>query len=436
MNLPDYRSPLLPWSLGSIFKLAQAIGVESLLAQIQFVLFFLSLLSLLVPLAFYLWPEGPSKARLAQDRILLCALGVFYFLFPFIGTRAFGEAVALPLVTIGVVLIQKHLERSKDFARALCGFLLLGLATLFRFHVGIVFVTVLIGAILKSTNRSRTLLAVCIASVVSLVGQSMIDLLSGKAPLATLWTYLAENESGGAGYGVSSWYNLILAFLAVGFVPLTLPLLGKFKDGQFLKRNWILWLPTTIYVLAHSLVAHKEERFLYPVMGPWILFLGLSFIESRKTFYFKKVLIPAAMGLNFALLLLFSFSTSLSGEIEPAIQLNRLGARQLFLTKASLLEKSFLKDFLLSNQSELRPVEELSLQTLKPSDASFAEVIFITSDDAEVTTLSLLQGKSAQGLTCANLTKHSGFIDSIIYRLNKKNNKRRRPSWSITCRKI
>ena len=101
MTLPNYRSPLLPWILGSVMKFGEALKIDSLLGLIRMDMVFLALLSLLIPFAFHLW----ARERATKENYpWIMMAGSLYAIFPFMGTRAFGEAVATDFVTLGVVV--------------------------------------------------------------------------------------------------------------------------------------------------------------------------------------------------------------------------------------------------------------------------------------------------------------------------------------------
>ncbi len=434
MNLPNYRSPLLPWMLGVVFKFGHSLGIDTLLNQLRLAMVFLGSLSLLVPIAFHLWAKANSTK---EHYPLFMFVASAYSLFPFIGTRGFGEAVAMSLVTLAIVIIA--LRKISEAKYVFFGFAILGIATLFRFHVGVLFL-VLSAAILWSDRKkfSKRLLQIACAGFLTLFLQIAIDYFAGRGFLQTLLVYLQENEGGGVNYGVSPWYALIPAFLFSSYFPITWPVFAnvvKQLKNTSLKRHWILAFPALLFVVIHCFVPHKEERFLYPIIGIWVLLLSISWVEifSKRSVYNHKIMKPFVLTLNFVVLFVLCTSTSLQGEIQPGISLSSKDSRQLYLYKDSLFEKSFFKRFIMINGSDFRGVSDFDAIKQASLEQSFTEIVMITSNELISKELTKVEDKTFNGFKCGLIVEHSNWTDRLIYKLNPGSNQRRRPSWSVTC---
>ena len=252
LELPDYRSPLLVWVLGLCARLVGLFGVHSALGQVRSMYIGLAMISLLAVVGTY------HYARVQRSRLLgalLVYLTALFPLMPFVGTRAFGEAVALAFVTFGFGLLEEARHQQIRALRPwLMGFLSLGVATLFRYHAGLLFVSY--AAVLIFLRLGRGVLAAMLAGIITLAAQLVIDALSGRPWMGTLLAYLAANEGGAAQYGVSPWYNTWAFASVVLLAPFSFVLFGHWR--ALWSRQWPVLASWVLFVLAHSLVPHKE----------------------------------------------------------------------------------------------------------------------------------------------------------------------------------
>ena len=121
-----------------------------------------------------------------------------------------------------------------------------------------------------------------------------------------------------ASYGTSPFYSYGLLFLALSFFPF---LLGGYS-GFGGKQRYGPLVPIVaffaVFVMAHSVVGHKEERFMVPVLP---LFLLLQ-VPVAQYWYEKRggmsVRLSGATVLNGVLLCLASFHTPQSNVIDLA----------------------------------------------------------------------------------------------------------------------
>src|SRR6185503_4912167 len=117
-------------------------------------------------------------------------------------------------------------------------------------------------------------------------------------------------------FGTSSFLRYIGLLIAVITAPpFSLILFYYGLKTYFKKYNHPFFLPVLLFIVGHCLIAHKEERFLYPVFSalPVIVGFGLpELIHFYKTCQrwiasFMKVLLIMTIILNSVVLILFSF---------------------------------------------------------------------------------------------------------------------------------
>jgi hypothetical protein len=430
VDLPEYRSYILVWMLGEFVRWAGWFGITSAVAQVRSMYIGLALVSLIGFIGPYFYFKQNRVASIAVFLLL-----AFFPLMPFVSTRAFGEAVALPFVLTGLCLSEVGREKSSRWIFSL-GLAALGIAVFFRFQVGLIYVTYGLILLLEK-NWRRVLDVVCIGLV--LIGlQVLLDQLSGREAFSTLRAYLHVNEGGAAQYGASPWYMTWLQVLGLTLFPLSLVFLSDLKS--IWRRYWRILVPALVFVLLHSLTKHKEERFMYPIVGVVLLFLteAISRGWSRplvRRLYLAPLGVISVIGLSVA-----CFSNTQVGEIGPAAILNEKHPSSVLIDRDSLLRISRIKDFFIRPPSQVLSVEEpvtpsfISEQLL--ANPAWTAAAVLTSDIDHLSEIENLSGKAiGLGLTCGETQMASSWVDRLLFRMNPNHNQRRRPTWFVICEK-
>ncbi len=435
LELPLYRSHLLVWLLAGFTEVASWLGATSALAQVRAMYSGLAVLSLIGVWGVYLF------AQTVRSRIF-GALSLYWMalfpLMPFISTRAFGEAVAMSLVLLAFGLLEfARCRQPQSYRLWLFGFIVLGLATLFRFHVGLMYLGYM--AVLLWCRQVHGIAMACVAGVVAIGGQAMVDIISGKGPMGTLFIYLRENEGGAAKYGVNPWYNPWLFVLAVSLAPFSITIVRNWRGAW--RRLFAIAVPVLLFVGAHSLVAHKEERFLYPMLGLEFLVVCYLWSGSALNKWAKRVYAPAVLILGGLGLLVVCFINTQEGEIEPPAFVESRYGQVTYLDFESLFGASRFQFYFLRPPSQLVRVEPEEFnahrvdQVLQDQPGHKA-VVLLTSKVEATDQLRALEGVSTMQARCLELRTAGSLVDRIIYNLNPKHNQRRRPTWYLVCERM
>lgn len=432
LDYPDYRSHLLVWFLSFFANVASWFGVESALGQVRAMYFGLGATSLLGLVGTYFYARTQISQLSARLMLYLIAL---YPLMPFVSTRAFGEAVALSFVLLGFGVLEfVRQQHSRSVVGWLLGFLSLGVATLFRFQVGLLYVAYI--GVLIFLKHWRGVLSALGAGLVTVFLQGAIDFMSAKAPLSTLMIYLTENEGGGAKYGVSPWYTTWLFVLAVAFIPFSIPLLRYFR--QVWRQQWPVLVCWLVFVLIHSLVAHKEERFLYPILGLEIWTLAALWAQAVNDTWSQKLFSRVFLGLGTVILLVSCFVNSQEGEIEPPAYVESHYKNVIYLDNQSLFGESRFQFYFLRPPSVLKSVESQDFNLHRIDEEMESEqhpqaVVLLTSKEDSREQLRALEQVQGLSSACKSLRRAGSVIDRLLFRLNPKHNQRRRPTWYLIC---
>ena len=203
------------------------------------------------------------------------------------------------------------------------GFLLLigfffSLAFYFRFQTGFFLAGFGIWMLIKQKNISHYLFMAS-GFIVGVLFNTWLDYGFYGNWVITPYEYFNSNliEGKAASFGTSSFLRYLGLFIAVVAVPPLSILLFFYAGKSFFKKyDQLIFLTVIIFIFGHSLVGHKEERFMFPVlfMMPILIGWGLPglinlYANSKKIIqYILKTLIFFSVGLNFLLLFLLLFN--------------------------------------------------------------------------------------------------------------------------------
>ena len=287
------RSWLLPGVLGLYWKLLALLGMHD---------------GLTLVIAAKLLVAAASVAATALAMLLahrhgglLAALlaGTIVALHPavlLLGHRALSEVVSAPLL-LGAVLLA---GRTGARAAAAAG-LVAGLAVFVRYQNGLA-LPVLLAMLLHAQRFEDAKFLVLGACAAAVLGGAL-DWLTWGAPFAAFLNYLTFNCAHSADrFGSEApWFYFSTALSVTG--PALWALLLGFAVGA--RRLPAAAAIVVLYVLAHSLIPHKEFRFLYPVLP-----LTFAVAATGLAALLERARRPALLAGGLALLLGASLSSA------------------------------------------------------------------------------------------------------------------------------
>lgn len=278
--LEGARTWMTPGFVAVWLWLCKLVGADSPATYIHVVKLVFVLLSGAAALGTYRLARGfgarELEASLASATWSLCALSLYF------SPRAMSENLAAPLLVWGVALV---LGDGADRRARLVGASLLGLATLARLQSGVV-CAVVVALTFSPRGRPRDVRA----------GLEVLGTLGVWALVYGLWDAAAWHalpsakaggffhsvvvyyrfnivENRGAGWGTAPWtYFFQYLYRAMPGVTLAL---GAAALLSF-KRAWQLLVVVLAFFVLHVLVAHKELRFMVPVMPIAAAFIGIA----------------------------------------------------------------------------------------------------------------------------------------------------------------
>jgi len=263
------RSWVLPAIISGVMKATRWLAPGSAGYTLGVAIFF-SLLSLLPVWFAFSW----CRRYLGMQFAFLSAFAItIWFELVNFGARAFSEFIAgnllLPAIYLGS---WKSGEKPDNRWRLFVAGLLLGLAVSFR--VQFAPAVLLAGLWIVGKDWKRRILPVALGSLGVLAIFGIVDSFTLGFPFYSYYALFTENivHHKAANFGVLPWYYFFATlFVHAGPLPL-LALIG-------VRRSPILgWLALAV-LLPHSMISHKEFRYIYPVIPLMITLASIGLLD-------------------------------------------------------------------------------------------------------------------------------------------------------------
>jgi hypothetical protein len=265
------------------------------------------------------------------------------------------------------------------------------------------------------------------------IAQSLIEYSWGRAPLSTLIEYFRANQNP-AQYGSSPWYGTWLTWLALFYFPFSVGLFSGWR--QWLKHPLLLG-SSLIFVLAHSLVAHKEERFLYPILGISLMLMAVLWNEKWGSQFERRFFRPVFFVLNGLLLAIGCFVNTQLGEVGVPLKIQAQSDRVLYLDHDSLVGQGWMHELFIRGESRLvttnQPLNDELIRAQVSQNSNYDGFVLLTSNPEFIGEIDSFSGKRWEEFICKNKEEMVSLTDRWLYNLNPKRNFRRRPTWFVAC---
>jgi phosphatidylinositol glycan class B len=259
------RNWILPGLIAGAWKLAALLGVTSSLTLVA-----VARSGVVLASALGMWLSARLCGHLASARagfVAALVLAVLPVSVVF-GYRTLSESLSAPLIVLSALLL---LERSRR--RTCQAALWITLATLLRYQNALFGLAFLIG--LLAERRRREALLFCSAGAAALLAGGLLDWATWGRPFHSLIAYVDFNllRGGASTFGVEPfWYYAKSLWDSTGPVVLVFFVLAVVGG----LRAPVLGLAVLAYLLAHSLIPHKELRFIVPALPLGCALVGLG----------------------------------------------------------------------------------------------------------------------------------------------------------------
>jgi GPI mannosyltransferase 3 len=264
------RNWAMPGLLGLLLRVGSVLGLEHPWAKVGLVWCACAAMQALGALALYRLVEERNGRGPALLAVAVQATWGGWLLY---AARSLGDVLSVaPL--LGALL---WTQRARDRGTLLPGLLagaLLAVACVIRYPSAVF--SLPLGLCLLLARRWSALAGMALGSAAVLLGLGVLDWLTWGAPWHSLWAYFEFNfVRGGANqFGTKPWwwYAPILAGMA--------PMLLTWSFFQGLRQRDVLVGAFATYLLVVSALAHKEARFLVPLLP---LFVAIAAAPAWRT---------------------------------------------------------------------------------------------------------------------------------------------------------
>jgi hypothetical protein len=367
-----------------------------------------------------------SDKKTAKTTGLMLAL--LWFM-PFLSVRNLVEVVCIPFLIYGTWLIIK--PQKKPMMNALLSGVIMGLGLSVRFQS--IFFIIGFGLALLLLKKWKEAL-IYGGGVVTLfvIIQGGIDYFLWGRPFAEFSEYVIYNINNASSYFTGPWYNYLLLISGILIPPVSVMLFfGFFRCWR---KHVILFLPSLIFLLFHSYFPNKQERFILPIV-PFIVIAGMigwnEFIASSK-FWMRHTKLLKSFWivfwcLNLILLPVISTTYSKRARVESMCYLSKYPHLTYLMVedtnhgRAEMLPLFYLGQWDVSVW-EVKPQKPASMfiKQIKKIGWEYAPrfVLFYGTENLDKRLDSIKMG--APHLEYET-TIEPGFIDKMMYKLNKHN---------------
>lgn len=434
------RSHLVPRLVAGAIRLGHDLGITEPEALLRWLYLWVGAYGLLVVPGVYL-----VAGRLLSRRGQLVAtwLAALHFAMPYAGTRLLIEAMAMPPLVFGLWLVTFPSAR-----RIGLGGLFIGLACWFRFQLGVAAVAIA-GVLAWQAMRgeAETRLPRIMRSVGALAGGGLVavalqggyDALTTGRFLGPVLANIAYNAAPPAELTRSSAFTYVGLWLLLTVPPATLWLAPAMWLAA--RRLGLVVWPFVAFVLVHSLVPHKEERFMLPVLPLFLVWVAACVDEiaaSNPSFLarlarFRRPLAWWVVGVHLAALVV-----AVTSQSQASVQAAMTAMRRDTAARALVIVGPEVQDYFLARDDlEVRRARDLDAVWLARTRDALAEeglgLDRVMAFAPERGKLELLL--AAMGYDCAVQGEFAGYwLDRLIYRINPRHNRRRSPVLIWSCR--
>lgn len=213
-------------------------------------------------------------ATVKNAKIVGWFLGVLWII-PFLSVRNLVETAAIPFLIAGVWFLLR--ERTKrDF---LWAGIIIGFAVSFRYQIGVFAIG--IAAIYFFRYQWKPFFQFCTGVLLMFIlTQGLVDYIIWGYPFAEIWSYVTYNMNEGTGYLPNeNYFMYFFVLMGVMLVPMGILLMVGFVKSW--KKYALLFVPTVIFILFHTLYPNRQERFILTIL-PFFIILGVVGYELLR----------------------------------------------------------------------------------------------------------------------------------------------------------
>jgi len=311
------RSLVYPGLHYLLFVFLQKIGIMDPQMKMYVVRFFHAIFSLATVFFGYKTVRLIANEKSAALAGLLLAI---LWPMPFMSVRNLIEFVCIPPMIVGYYLLYRDASR-KNAAYLFGAGVLFALAFIFRFQTLSIAGT--IGIVLLIAKEYKAVLWYCIGFLVTACClQGSTDWIWHGAPFRSFWYYVSTYSGTDNGAYPSGPVIMYLGLIIGVLIPPT-SLLLLYGFGRTWKKYALIFWPTLVFFVIHSIIPNKQERFILPILPAIVMLSVIGWEEYMTGSAFWQLRKKMLSGLwkwffivNGLLLLLTTFTYSKKSRVE------------------------------------------------------------------------------------------------------------------------
>lgn len=268
--------------------------------------------------------------RLANRKAAL-AIGILtsmLWFMPYICVQTLPENAAAVLLLAAVYRLAKTRKQTYKFSDDIFTGFLMGISVSFCYNLALLIIGAAISYMLKSEIK-RGLLIIFGASIPVLALEGLVDTLALGSPFYVISEYIHEIISGAnATTGPKSVYMYISILAMV--IPLPWGLAALYGYLKSWRHCFIMFFPTTFYLLVSYLLPNKEEKFMLSILPIFLLLCvsGWFRYQAESRFWssrprLRKWVIVSFFAANTPMLIMTSTAYTRKPQMESMVYLSK-----------------------------------------------------------------------------------------------------------------
>ena len=355
-----------------------------------------------------------DKLASRKEAITVGWILALLWLMPFMSVRNLVEMISAPFLMWGIWLLLNHDTKKYFFL----GGALVGLSISFRYQIAIF--TVGVTLFYFFTKQWRPLIFFVLGNVFTFsITQGIVDFFIWGYPFAEFWGYVTYNMKEGTKYLPNTNYFMYFYVLfGVLLFPFGLLIgIGFFKS---FKKYSIVFIPTVLFLLFHTLYPNRQERFILSVL-PFFIIIGVIGFQSLRSFQLWDRLWKFSYRffwiLNLPLLLLFVMTSSKISRVDAMYSLySRAPQNATILLEGSGNAGTSMMPKFYSNTWHCSFIEKTVLDEVLPKKCNY---IFFFGEGKLSHRIAFYRKKYGK-ISLVKKCKPS-LIDSIVKKINPRN---------------
>ncbi len=360
---------------------------------------------------------------------LLAALWIL----PFLSVRQLFETTPIPLLMISIWFLIKDSQWGNDgkepiienkkqsnFLYFLYAGLLMGLATSFRYQIGVFAIG--IAAVYFFQWKWKPLLLFCAGVLLMFfLTQGVVDFFIWGYPFAEMMGYVTYNMNEGTEYMKNSNYFMYF-FVLIGALLFPLGLLVFVGFFKIKKEHLLLFVPAILFLLFHSWYPNRQERFILTIL-PVFIILGVIGFQRLKGFDSKlwRISWISFWALNIPLLIFATTMYSKKSRVEAMYSIYEpsMKSKNVLIEGVTTGDPSLLPRFYSKDWKGLYAIRSDRNQPLLVTDSAEYDYIFFFDEkelDKRINEYKTIYPKMKLHKKC-----HPSNLDVLLRKINPNN---------------